>query len=94
MASPVINQRFTATAATWVPVVVPHECSSIHLQNEDGSVNVTMRTDKDDPGTSRTIYAQQTYVFTSAQVVFAAGSTFVWVQAASGSVALSATFVR
>jgi len=94
MPAPVINQRYTVGASDWVPIAAPQSCSYVHVQNEDGSINVTMRTDKDNSGTSRTLYPLQNFTFGSAQVSFEPGVTIIWVLAASGSVNVVATFVR
>ena len=95
MPAPVINKRFTITTTSWTPITVPRSCTQIHLQNEDGTNTVAMRTDPNDSETERSLYALQNFTFGSAMDgAFEPGMVVVYVQASSGIGPVVATYVR
>ena len=87
MPAPLEIKVLNINAASWTPVVVPFECSSIAVKNPDENNPVRMRTAAGDASTEDTLgpCREQSFAVPFHRYRFLAGSQPLWLQGA-GSV--------
>jgi hypothetical protein len=87
-------KRLAIDATNWTPFRVEQTASQINLYNESSTVTVAMRTTLADATTERTLTGSENFGFGSQQASFEPGETICWLQAASGTLTVVASYVR
>ncbi len=87
MPAPLEIKVVNINSATWTPVVVPFDCSSISVKNATEATSIRMRTTSADAATEDVLNPgrEQAFAVPFHRYRFLAASQPLWLQAAEGT---------
>ena len=95
MPAPLEIKVININSATWTPVVVPFDCSSIAVKNPTEATAVRMRTNSKDAATEDLLNPgrEQAFAVPFHRYRFLAASQPLWLQTADGTAAVVVKFL-
>lgn len=87
-------RRVSVTSGAFSEVVAPIECRKIVIENTDSSNPMALRTDKDDPGTEKSIQATWETIIEHTNPCYRTGSVVCYLKSTSASATAVVSFYR